>query len=138
RLAFTSPALGNVSLVLASVANIRFQTADASLDESWRELCGRELRNDLLVIRKERDGKPFLDFVEGVVGEFDESQLKLLLDGTAHELQRERVFGVIYYPGRPPPPAMRSRCVWPRANPPPSAVSPRGKATFSSNSPTGR
>lgn len=97
RLTFTSPALGNVSLPLGSVANIRFQTADASLDDDWREMCARELRNDLLVIRKERDGKPFLDFVEGVVGEFDETELKLLLDGTAHELQRERVFGVIYY-----------------------------------------
>lgn len=104
-LQFTSPSMGEVQVPLQSAAHIRFQNLDSTLAETWRDLTRRELRSDLLVIRKERDGAPFLDFIDGVVSEFDEEKLTVLLDGEAVTVKRDGVFGVVYYRRNPAPPS---------------------------------
>ncbi len=90
-----SPQLGRFDVALPALANIRFDDEVAAVEETWQKLCARELKRDLLVIKKKGD-VVVLDHLEGLVGEIDEKQIKFLLDGQQIPLQREKIFGVIY------------------------------------------
>ena len=79
---------GRAAVPAARISAIRFGKAQRGVAESWRDLLGREIKRDRLVILK---GKT-LDYLDGVVGEVNDKQIKFLLDG-AH---RETVL-----PGRP-------------------------------------
>ena len=85
--------LGPLSIPAAQVSSVRFGRADRGVIESWRELLGREIKRDRLVILK---GKT-LDYLDGVVGSIDDKQIKFLLDGDEIPVPLARVYGIIFF-----------------------------------------
>jgi NPCBM/NEW2 domain-containing protein len=96
ELKLTSPLLGKLTLPQSDVANIRFADRFTSVDEQWAKLTERELKSDLLVIRKE----DVLDYLDGVVVDLTDKSVKFLLDGDEELIKREKIFGLLF--GRRP------------------------------------
>ncbi len=92
-----SPLLGSFSIPLTAVANIRFTDAAAKIEAAWKEICERQTKTDLLVIRKKQEKGDILDHLGGVVGDIGDQSIKFLLDGDAIPVKREKVFGVVYF-----------------------------------------
>jgi hypothetical protein len=92
ELRLESARLGTVALPLASVAHIRFGAPDPKLDETWSGLLEKDSKNDLLVVRK----GDVLDFLSGVIGDFDQQTVKFLLDKDEIPVKRDKVYGLIY------------------------------------------
>jgi len=88
-----SISFGDLNLSAKSISHIRFSATDKKLDLLWKQLTQREIRQDLVVVRK----GDVLDFLEGVVGDVSENEIKFLLDGDELPVPRDRVFGVIYF-----------------------------------------
>ena len=93
----TSPSLGSLSLSISAVRSIRFASSDTDLDSAWNELRGRQRNDDSLVIRKQNERTAVLDYIDGVMGDFDENSIKFLFDGDEISVKRERVFGIVFY-----------------------------------------
>jgi len=89
---FETPRLGKLTFPLRQTAHLRFGAADPKIDEAWNELCGRDLKSDLLVIRKE----DVLDYLDGTIGAIDDQTIHFVTDGEEVPVKREKVFGVIY------------------------------------------
>jgi len=85
--------LGDLTVPAARVTSVRFGKAGRGVIESWRDLLGREIKRDRLVILK---GKT-LDYLDGVVGAIDEKQVKFLLDGDEIPVPLMRVYGIIFF-----------------------------------------
>ncbi len=92
RLKLISPVLGKLSLAQTDVASVRFADRFTSVDEQWAKLSERELKSDLLVIRKEET----LDYLDGVFAALDEKSVKFLLDGEQESIKRDKVFGLLF------------------------------------------
>jgi hypothetical protein len=92
-----SEVTGEVKIPRNFVKSIRFVKAPTSVDDAWKELVARTVRQDMIVVRK----NDVLDFVEGVIGEITETQVNVLLDGENIPVNRERVFGLIFYQREP-------------------------------------
>lgn len=93
----TSDVTGEMKIPRNFVQSLRFVKAPTSVDDSWKELVARTARQDMLVVRK----NDVLDFVEGVIGEISETQVNVLLDGENIPVNRDRVFGLIFYQREP-------------------------------------
>ncbi len=87
-----SSELGKLELNLPSVSTVRFGALDSKVGAAWQELQSRGPDRDLLIIRKGDK----LDFVQGVVSEVTDAQVKFLLGSRSVPLPRERVFGIVY------------------------------------------
>lgn len=105
RLKLNSTLLGDLSWPQSDVASIRFADRFSSVDEQWAKLTERELKSDLLVIRKENT----LDYLDGVVVEVTDKSVKFLLDGEEVSTKREKVFGLLFArrPSSSKPPPVR-------------------------------
>lgn len=84
--------LGRLSTRLASVGSIRFGKADEAVRESWGQLTARELKRDLLVIRKD----DVLDFLDGIVASVGQKEVGFLLDGNEIPVPRAKVYGIVF------------------------------------------
>ena len=100
-----APNLGQFQLPLTAVNAVRLTTAAPDLEAAWNKLIPRERSQDWLVLKKGN----VLDHLDGVVGTIDEKEVKFLLDGDEIPVQREKVFGVIYY--RRDPASSQAVCV---------------------------
>jgi hypothetical protein len=87
-----SPQLGKFALPVTAVSSVRFAPLDPAVAEAWKELAGRSLTQDMLVIRKAN----VLDHLDGIVGAIDDVGIHFVLDGKEHQLKRDKVFGVVY------------------------------------------
>ncbi len=87
-----SPRLGDVELPVAAVRVLRFANGNPTVMQKWQALLQRELKKDLLVIFKGES----IDFIEGIVGQVDDEQVRFLLDGEEIPVKRDKVFGVIF------------------------------------------
>jgi len=74
------------------IASIQFQSTDAGLLEAWHQLLDRELKRDLLVIRKGN----VLDHLDGIVGGINANAVVFVHDGEEIPVPIGKVFGVIY------------------------------------------
>jgi hypothetical protein len=74
------------------IASIQFQSADAGLLEAWHQLLERELKRDLLVIRKGN----VLDHLDGIVGGINAKSVVFVHDGEEIPIPLSKVFGVVY------------------------------------------
>ena len=92
EITFDTPRLGKFALPLLSAASLRFAPADPKVDDAWNELCGREIKKDLLVIRKE----DILDHLDGTVGVIEGATIHFVVDGEDVPVKREKIFGIIY------------------------------------------
>lgn len=93
RLSVAVPGLGQFAVPITAVASIRLGAADAAVDDAWDALHERDVRDDMLVVRK----GDVLDHLAGVVGDIDEKAIKFLLDGDTIPVNRQKAFGVIYF-----------------------------------------
>ena len=98
--------LGELTLPASRVSAVRFGKADRGVIESWRDLLGREIKRDRLVILK---GKT-LDYLDGVVGAIEDKQIRFLLDGEEIPVPLARVYGVIFFRRSSTVPAVPTVC----------------------------
>ena len=84
--------LGKLAFRLKSLRHVRLAPIDANVEEQWNQLCGRQLKRDLLVIRKNN----VLDHLDGTIGNVDDNIVRFLYDGEEIEVNRQKVFGLIY------------------------------------------
>jgi hypothetical protein len=82
------------------VRSVRLAAFDPAVQNHWEQLLARDSKQDLLVVRK----GAVLDFLDGVVGDIDDTSVKFLLQGDDVVLKRNRVFGIIYAPSKTPQP----------------------------------
>uniref|UniRef100_A0A7C2K075 Glycosyl hydrolase family 98 putative carbohydrate-binding module domain-containing protein n=1 Tax=Schlesneria paludicola TaxID=360056 RepID=A0A7C2K075_9PLAN len=85
------PQLGPIAIPRNDIRSLRLAADDPAISAAWKELVGRDNREDLIVIRK----GDVLDHIDGVVGSIDDASVKFLLDGDDVTVKRERVFGII-------------------------------------------
>jgi len=80
------------------VRSVRLQPLSAdrpALQTQWREILATEAAADLIVIRKPDTER--LTFVEGALGEVRRDRVQFLLDGQTLDVDRQRVFGLVYF-----------------------------------------
>lgn len=87
-----SAAFGQVSVPLTQVKSVLFVRLDDKTESQWADLLQKENSDDMLVIRK----GDVLDFLPGVVTEYNESEFHFLYQGSEIPVKRERVFGIIH------------------------------------------
>jgi len=87
-----TPHLGQFSLPLTSVANVRLAPTDRRVEEAWAEIAVRQVKQDLLVVRK----GDVLDHLPGVVGVIGKETLAFILDGQEISVPVAKVFGIVY------------------------------------------
>jgi hypothetical protein len=83
---------GPFTVPVNAVASIRLTASDPQIADAWRDLAGRELTKDMLVIRKGN----VLDHLDGTVGTIDDAGIHFVIDGEDVALKREKIFGVVY------------------------------------------
>jgi hypothetical protein len=83
---------GKFTIPINAVANIRLAPLEPQIADAWRELAGRELTRDMLVIRKGN----VLDHLDGTVGQMDDVHLHFVIDNDDHVLARAKIFGIVY------------------------------------------
>ncbi len=87
-----APLLGKASIPLAAAASVRLAALDPVLADAWKDLAAREIKQDMLVIRKGN----VLDHLDGTVGAIDSASIRFVIDGEDVSLKREKVFGIVY------------------------------------------
>jgi len=87
-----SLAAGEVSVPHASVKAVLFRKLDDKTRGQWKKLVDKTSSDDMLVVRK----GDTLDFLAGVVTEYDDSEVKFLYQGSEIPVKREKVFGLIH------------------------------------------
>ena len=92
RVGWLSPVLAQLALPQSEVAHIRFADRFTNVDEQWTKLADRELKSDLLVIRKE----DVLDYLDGVFVELNDKSVTFLIDGEEMSVKRDKVFGLLF------------------------------------------
>lgn len=83
---------GELSLPLTGLRSVRLAAEDEKLSAAWADLQSREIRNDLLVVRK----GDALDFVGGVVGELNDKECKFLVKDREFSRPRAGIFGLVF------------------------------------------
>jgi hypothetical protein len=101
---FNAETIGALELPLTQVRSVRLGEMDSKVRVAWDELRAREMRNDLLVVRKGNA----LDFVGGVAADVTEQTVQMLVNNQNASVPRERVFGIVY--PRPAPAREQAVC----------------------------
>jgi hypothetical protein len=86
------PELGDVRIPLSNIASVRLVPADSKVDADWNQLLDRNLKKDVLAVRK----GDVLDHLDGVIGSISDAKIQFQMDGDDIEVKREKVFGLIY------------------------------------------
>ena len=103
ELSLASESLGELKLPRRDARSVRMMP-DAGLEKEWNALLLRNVRYDMLVVRKEKKVKEgdtervvrTLDHLQGIVSGIDEEFVRFQLDGNEVPVKRQNVFGVIY------------------------------------------
>lgn len=98
KLKFTSVTAGIVDIPQDQVRFIRMSAVDRNIKSAWEDIQQKELKNDILVVRK----GDVLDYLTGVVGDISESSISFLLDNREVSVKREKVFAIMYYGTKEP------------------------------------
>ena len=87
------PTVGEaIDLPAADVAVVRFQPAAAAVLDQWERLLKIKAAADLLVVAKQ----DLLDYHKGTIHDVTEKQIEFELEGELAEVNRLKVFGLIY------------------------------------------
>jgi hypothetical protein len=84
--------LGKFTLPLTAVSSVRLALLDRQVADAWKDLSGREVTQDMLVIAK----ASVLDHLDGTVGTIDAASIHFVLDGEERTAKRQKVFGIVY------------------------------------------
>ncbi|WP_437204508.1 NPCBM/NEW2 domain-containing protein [Planctomicrobium sp. SH664] len=88
----SAPGLGELSLPLRQLTDVRLKPLDDKIAASWKELRARNTRDDLLVFQK----GDVLDYAAGSIARVTAENVVLLARGRELSAPRERVFGVVF------------------------------------------
>ncbi len=92
-------AFGELQVPARKVKSVLFSILDETTQKQWKELVHKRVSDDLLVIKK--GGK--LDFLPGVVTQYDAQKVMFLYEGNEIPVRLEKVFGIIHpHPFAPP------------------------------------
>lgn len=83
---------------LQAVHTVRLMEIPASIPEianQWRELLAMNPAGDMIVVHKKATKS--LNFVEGTIGKVTPDTVEFILDGQTIDVNRSKVFGLIYY-----------------------------------------
>jgi len=89
---FASSSFGTISVPFRNVKSLLLKPLDDVTREPWQELLSKSAADDRLVIRK----GDVLDFLPGVVTEYNESEISFLYDGSEIDVPIAKVFGIIH------------------------------------------
>ncbi|TWT61004.1 NPCBM/NEW2 domain protein [Rubinisphaera italica] len=89
---FESASLGAMTVPLKNVKSLRFKTLNATTREQWNTLIQKPYSDDRLVIQKGE----VLDFLAGVVTQYDTEKVQFLYDGNEIPVRLAKVFGIIH------------------------------------------
>jgi len=92
NLTLNSRGLGDVSVSMRKVKATRFQPLDEQTSEQWNMLIDKPSSDDRLVINKQN----VLDFLAGVVAEFDTKEVRFLYQGSEIPVNLSKVFGIVH------------------------------------------
>jgi hypothetical protein len=91
---------GSGSVPLSAVVSVRLGKIDEGVSEAWDDHRTREIRRDMLVVRKDND---VLDHLDGIIGDITEEGedgqdgvVNFLVAGNQVPLNRKRVFGLVF------------------------------------------
>ena len=84
----------SVEISTRRILAVRMKPPTPLLDDRWKEIVVREATGDQLVVRRSDE---VLDYLEGVVQDVSADKITFILNGTAREVNPERVEGVVYY-----------------------------------------
>lgn len=87
-----TPLLGEQTVDVGEIRNIRWGALDEKVTESWSDLESRGARDDLLIFRK----GDLLDYVAGSVSNVDEKGVTISVRGRDLTAPLERVFAVVF------------------------------------------
>lgn len=87
-----TPLLGEQTVAVSEIRNIRWGALDDKVTESWSDLESRGARDDLLVFRK----GDVLDYVAGSVSNVGEKGVTISVRGRDLTAPLERVFAVVF------------------------------------------
>jgi len=91
--------LGELQVPARKVKSILYSPLDKTTQKQWNDLTQKKVSDDLLVIKK---GKK-LDFLAGVVTQFDEKKVMFLYEGNEIPVRLEKILGIIHpHPFAPP------------------------------------
>ncbi len=91
--------LGELQVPARKVKSILYSSFDEATQKQWNELLHKKVSDDLLVIKKGEK----LDFLAGVVTQFDEKKVMFLYEGNEIPVRLEKIFGIIHpHPFAPP------------------------------------
>jgi hypothetical protein len=94
---------GPLTLPLPVLAHVRLKPPTTKLNDAWTTILNREFKEDVLVILKKTEAGDTLDHLPGVIGDLNDKQLSLLLDGDEVPVSREKAYGWIYRRRGPAP-----------------------------------
>lgn len=92
-----------INVKLDQVRAVRLMPLEANvptLESEWKDLLAGNAAGDLIVIRKA--GAANLNFVEGTLGDTRAAAVSFTLDGETMEVNRNKVFGVLYFRQKAP------------------------------------
>lgn len=92
QVTINTASLGELQILPSKVKSILFSLPDDKSLAQWEQLLKKEVRDDMLVIKKGET----LDFLPGVVTQFDEKNVMFLYEGNEIPVKREKVFGIIH------------------------------------------
>lgn len=96
---------GSMTLPLSATAHVRLKPPSTKLNDAWASFLAREFKEDVLVVLKKTETGDTLDHLPGVVGDVNDKQLSILLDGDEVPVNRDKVYGWIYRRRGPAPKA---------------------------------
>lgn len=92
---------GTTAVPLNAVGALVLSRGDAALLRQWSAIRSTPATSDLLVVKR-RDGQT-LDYVEGIITTVSDKRVTIDLDGEQVDVNRSRVYGVVYFrPDAPP------------------------------------
>ncbi len=92
KLVAASSVLGELTLPVQSVKTVQLAATDEQVTASWEDIKTRNVRDDLLVFRKEN----VLDYVGGSISKVGEESVTILVRNREMAAPRERVFGIVF------------------------------------------
>ncbi len=87
-----STAFGELEIPLNLVRAVRLGGGDQGFADQWSKLLKRTSTDDLLVIKK----GDVLDFLPGVITEYNTREVQFLYDGNEIPVKRDRVYGLLH------------------------------------------
>lgn len=91
--------LGELQIPARKVKSVLYSRLDKNTQKQWNNLLRKKFSDDLLIVKKGEK----LDFLPGVVTQYDDKKVMFLYEGNEIPVRLEKIFGIIHpLPFSPP------------------------------------